>query len=136
MIPVVFDCGVLISAIGWRGNPRRCLYLVAHRQVRVCVTQSVWEEYELRIPELLSLRRPGVNPRPTLDWLLTVAHFVEPAPLGKARSRDIKDDRYLACALGAHAKWIVSNDRDLLDLQKPFGVEIITPIQLLTRIAG
>src|SRR5437016_13964235 len=99
MIPVVFDCGILVSAIGWAGTPRRCLYLVAHRQVRLCVTEPIWEEYDSRIPEELSLKRPGVNPRPTLDWLVTVAHFVEPAPLGKQRSRDPKDDRYLACAL-------------------------------------
>ena len=90
----------------------------------------------MRISEQLSLKRPGVNPRPTLDWQLSVAHFVGPVPQGKARSRGIKDDRYLACALAAHAKWIVSSDRDLLDLEKPFGVEINTPIQLLTRIAA
>ncbi len=136
MIPVVFDCGILVSAIGWTGNPRRCLYLAAHRQIRLYVTQSVWEEYDSRIPEELSLKRPGVNPRPTLDWLITAVHFIEPAPLGKQRSRDAKDDRYLACALGAQAEWIVSNDRDLLDMQKPFGVEIITPVQLLARVRG
>ncbi|MGO8765991.1 MAG: putative toxin-antitoxin system toxin component, PIN family [Limisphaerales bacterium] len=134
MIPVVFDCGILVSAIGWSGNPRHCLHLVARRQVRLCVTAAVWEEYDTRIPQVLSLKRPGVNPRPTLNWLLTAAHFVEPAPLRKQHSRDVKDDRYLACALGGNAKWIVSNDRDLLALEKPFGLEIITPVQLLARV--
>ena len=42
----------------------------------------------------------------------------------------------LACALGAGAKFIVSNDRDLLDLEKPFGVQIVTPVQLLLHIRG
>lgn len=104
--------------------------------VRPCVTQAVWEEYELRIPDVLSLRRRPVNPHPTLDWLLAVALFAGPALWGKPRGQDLKDDRYLACALGAHANWIVSNDRDLPGLQRPFGIEIITPIQLLTRIAA
>ena len=130
---MVFDCGVLLSAIGWTGNPRRCLLLVAQRRVRLCVTTEVWEEYERIIPALLAEKRPSVNPRPTLDWLLTVAHFVNPAPLGKQRSRDLKDDPYLACALGARAKLVVSNDRDLLVLQKPFGISIVTPIQLLQQ---
>ena len=118
MIPVVFDCGVVLSAIGWTGNPRRCLYLVAQRKVRLCATLEIWEEYERIIPAQLSRKRPGVNARPTLDWLLTVAHFVNAVPLGKQRSRDLKDDPYLAGALGANAKLLVSNDRDLLDLQK------------------
>ena len=136
MIPVVFDCGVLVSAIGWAGNPRRCLRLVAERQIRLCATAEVWDEYETRIPAVLAVRRPGINARPTLDWLLGVADFVRPLPLGKQRSRDLKDDRYLACALAAHAEAIVSNDRDLLDLQKPFGIAIMTPFQLLLHVRG
>src|SRR5205807_2302778 len=81
VIPIVFDCGVLVSAIGWMGNPRHCLRLVAERQIRLCATEAVWEEYETRIPEVLADKRPGVQVRPTLDWLLSVAHFVNPLPL-------------------------------------------------------
>jgi len=136
VIPVVFDCGVLISAIGWSGNPRLCLRLVAHRQIRLCASAEIWAEYEEVIPTVLARRRPGVNPRPTLDWLLTVAHFVRGAPLGKQRSRDLKDDRYLACAIAADAEMLVSNDRDLLDLRKPFGIRICTPLRLLLDVKG
>ena len=60
--------------------------------------------------------------------------MVEPAPLGKRRSRDLKDDPYLACALGAGAKLIVTSDRDLLDLEKPFGIKIVTPVELLLLV--
>lgn len=136
MIPVVFDCGVLLSAIGWNGNPRRCLSLVAHRQAKFCATADTWNEYETRIPVELTKKRPAANAQATLDWLLTVTHFVNPAPLGKQRSRDLKDDRYLACALAAGAKFVVTNDRDLLDLGKPFGVAIVTPIQFLLHVRG
>jgi predicted nucleic acid-binding protein len=61
--------------------------------------------------------------------------MVLPAAIGKQRSRDPKDDPYLTCALGAKANLIVSRDEDLLVLQKPFGIEIITPRILLTRLA-
>ena len=69
-----------------------------------------------------------------LDWILRTATMVEPAPLGKRRSRDIKDDRYLACALSAGAKLVVTSDRDLLDLEKPFGVKMLTPVQFLMHV--
>ncbi len=134
MIPVVFDCGVLLAAIGWAGNPRRCLRLVAARQIYLCATPEVWDEYEQRIPAILAEEKPDVNPRRILNWLLTVARFAKPVPLGKQRSRDLQDDRYLACALGAGAKHLVSNDRDLLDLGKPFGIAIVTPVQLLVEV--
>jgi predicted nucleic acid-binding protein len=56
--------------------------------------------------------------------------------LGKQRSRDPTDDRYLACALGARAEALVSNDRDLLVLGKPFGVPVMTPIHFLKLVRG
>ena len=61
--------------------------------------------------------------------------LVDPAPLGKQRSRDAKDDPHLAWALGAGANLIVTRDRDLLALQKPFGIQIIMPRELLTQLA-
>ncbi len=125
---------MLISAIGWGGNPRACLTLVGAGQVTLCVTTEVWAEYEHRIPEVLGAKRPGVDASPTLDWLLSRVRFVEPAPLGKQRSRDLKDDRYIACALGAGAQAVVTSDRDLLVLKKPFGVAILTPVEFLKLI--
>jgi hypothetical protein len=41
MIRVVFDCGVIVSAIGWGGNPKRCLVLLAHRQLRLYATRTI-----------------------------------------------------------------------------------------------
>jgi len=134
MIAGVFDCGVLVSAIGWAGNSRQCLRLVAARQARLFVTDEIWREYTERIPAILARARPGVDPQPTLAWLLLTANFVEPSPLGKRCSRDLKDDPYLACALAADAECIVSNDRDLLSLGKPFGVPILTPINFLKLV--
>lgn len=136
MIPVVLDCGILIAGLGWPGNPRACLTLAAHRQIIPCVTQEVWADYDTRIPQRLAEERPGVDPRPFLDWLVTITRWVDPAQLGKRRSRDVKDDRCLACAFGAEARFLVSNDRNLLDLGKPFGVAVVTPVQLLRYVRG
>ena len=135
MIPAVLDCGVLVSAIGWGGHPRACLQLAASGQVRLCVTPDVWAEYDARVPAVLAAKRPGVDPRPVLDWLLTVAWFVDPAPLGKPRSRNPQDDPYLAAALSARAI-LVTYDQDLLDLGKPFGIEILRPSAFLKRFTA
>jgi predicted nucleic acid-binding protein len=56
------------------------------------------------------------------------------AVLPTPRSRDVKDDPYLSCALAAEAKMIVTRDDDLLTLVKPFGIQIITPRELLVRL--
>jgi predicted nucleic acid-binding protein len=52
----------------------------------------------------------------------------------RRRSQDAKDDIYLAAALGASASYIVTYDHDLLDLEKPFGIETIRPAEFVRRI--
>ena len=86
------------------------------------------------IPDRLGEEVPEVDPNPKLAWLRAKAKLLEPAPLGKQRSRDAKDDSYLACALAAGARYIISYDEVLLKLRKPFGIEIIRPAELLRRI--
>ncbi len=138
MIPAVLDCCVVASGLGWRGNARFCLDLVFAQQVLLCVTTEVWNEYADKIPMVLAARKRTVDAPAMLARLLRIAHFVQPAPLGKQRSRDLKDDRYLACALAAGAEAIVSSDRDLLVLGKPFGVAVLTPVEFikLVRASG
>lgn len=134
MTPAVFDCGVIVSALGWAGNPRFCLDLVYAGQVSLCVTVGVWEEYGERVPAILAENGRKVNAEAELARLLKIARFVTPAPLGKQRSRDPEDDRYLAAALGAQASAVVSNDRDLLALGKPFGIPVLTPVEFLKQV--
>jgi putative PIN family toxin of toxin-antitoxin system len=134
LIRAVFDCGVVISGIGWTGNARYCLDLVFGGQVLLCVTEEVWSEYSEKVPVVLAAEHRRVDPEQELARLLRLAHFFTPGSLGKQRSRDVEDDRYLAAALGARAAAIVSNDRDLLSLGKPFGLPIITPIQFIRLV--
>jgi putative PIN family toxin of toxin-antitoxin system len=134
MIPVVFDCNVVLAAIGWSGTGRLCLKLAAQRRISLCVTETILAEYEVVIPARLAEEIPELDPKPKLSWIRAKSKLFEPAPLGKQRSRDAKDDPYLAAALAARARYIVSYDHDLLNLEKPFGIEIIRPAELLRRV--
>ena len=130
---VVFDAGVVFSGAGWRGEAHRCLVAMAHRQVIAYATFETLNE----LRNLLEDRGRKVKfpPVTTLNWYYDRVKLVEPAPLGKQRSRDVKDDPYLACALAAGAKIMVSRDDDLLALQKPFGIQILKPRELLAKLA-
>ncbi len=130
---VVFDAGVVFSGAGWRGEAHRCLLAVARRRVIAYATEETLKE----LSALLADRggRTKHPPATTVSWYQDHVKRVEPAPLGKQRSRDLKDDPYLACALGAGAKIIVTRDDDLLALGKPFGIQIITPRELLVRLS-
>ena len=131
---VVFDTGVVLSGAGWRHEAYACLVLAARRRVLPHATTATLDELR-RIAK--RMQGEGAFPRdpwPVLNWYLGAVRVVEPVPLGRQRSRDSKDDPFLACALAARAAAIVSRDSDLLVLGKPFGVEILTPRALLNRL--
>ncbi len=128
---IVLDTNTFIAA-GWRVNAhaRRVFAGVARRRFRLAVTTAMLEEYR------------GVSGRPQfagknyaglLSWVEKYALVVDPAPLGKRVCRDPNDDMFIACALAADAKCVVSSDQDLLDLAKLFGVEILTPAEFIAR---
>jgi len=133
MIRAVYDCNVILSGIGWTGSARSCLKLVALRRVFLFVTDAILAEYESVIPQTLAEELPDIDPAPKLAWVRAKSRLVEPSPLGKRRSRDAKDDIYLAGALAAAAQYLVTYDKDLLDLGKPFGIETIRPPEFLRR---
>jgi predicted nucleic acid-binding protein len=130
---VVFDAGVVFSGAGWRGEAHRCLLAMTHRRVIAYATEETLKE----LSDLIADRgaRAKHPPATILSWYQDNVKRVEPAPPGKQRRRDVKDDPYLACALGAGAKIIVTRDGDLLVLGKPFGIQIITPRELLVRLS-
>ena len=131
MTTVVLDTNTVVSAIYWpQSTARRCLAGLARRWYAVAVTGEVFAEYETIVAEFQP-RFPACNSAGALAWLRLKAAWVEPAPLGKGRSRDPKDDPFLACALAARAKHLVTRDDDLLALGKPFGIEILTPARFL-----
>jgi uncharacterized protein len=132
-VRVVLDANVVFAGVGWRGEAHNCLVMMAKRRVTVFATLEILEE----VRALVAVRGGKFKhaPHNLLTWYYDRVKLVEPAPLGKQRSRDVKDDPYLACALAAGAKVIVSRDDDLLALQKPFGIQILTPRELLMKLA-
>jgi predicted nucleic acid-binding protein len=103
--------------------------------LRSYVTQEIVAEWRATITKMemkgAKFRR---SPWPALDGLIGLSRLVSPASLGKQRSRDPGDDPYLACALAARAEFVITRDPDLLDLGKPFGIQILTPRALLSRL--
>ena len=129
---VVCDTNVVVSAVFWNGESRDCFGLWARRRFHLAITLPIFEEHS-QVAHRLARRLPEVNPEPWLKWIETKAKIYEPSVLGKQRSRDPKDDPFLACAVAGGARFLVSKDKDLLDMERPFGIQILTPGQFLLR---
>lgn len=132
MILAVFDARAVVAACGWTAEPYRCVVLTARRRIRSFVTDEILAEWRATISKLeAKVTKFRRSPWPTLDGLIELSQHVIAAPLGKQRSRDAKDDPYIACALAARAEFIISRDPDLLDMGKPFGIQVVTPREML-----
>lgn len=132
----VLDASVVASGVVWRGESHLCLVKMARRQFIAFATPATLEETQETTVRLIREKSPLHNASALLAWYLETVRRVEPSPPGKPRSRDHADDAYLACALAAGAKCVVTYDRDLLVLGKPFGIEVLRPSAFLRRLAG
>lgn len=124
---VVFDTVVLvrsvINPIGWCGR----VVLERRNRYQPIVSPAIVTEY------LTVLQRPAIvrkygSPepdvlRPVLD-LIDSAIIVRPTDV-PAICRDPNDDKFLAAAKAGSARFIVSEDRDLLDLGSYEGIQIV-----------
>jgi len=129
----VIDTSVFLAAAFWKGAARKCWALCAARHYRIAVTAEILEEYR-RKAEVLGRRFPQVNPNPFLRWIENECPRFDSAPVGKQRSRDATDDIFLAAALASRANYLITRDRDLLALRKPFGISVVTDEQFLKLV--
>jgi putative PIN family toxin of toxin-antitoxin system len=129
---VVFDTNVVVEAIFWpRSTARRALTGLARRQFQTVVNSAVMEEYTVITMQVRAKLFPAAQPSGALTWIAAKSLRVEPAPLRGTVSRDLDDNVFVATELAVEAQFIITQDRDLLVLGKPFGIAIITPVQLV-----
>ena len=132
---VVFDTNVIVEAIFWpRSTARRALTGLARRRFKTAVNVGLLEEYSAITAEVRARLFPAAQPSGALAWIASKSIRVEPLPLSGKLSRDPDDNLFVATAAAAQAAFLVTQDRDLLVLEKPFGVAIVTPVELLKQL--
>ena len=132
---VVFDTSVVVEAVFWpRSTGRRALTGLALRRFKTAVSQEILDEYAAVTAELRARRFPQAQPSGALAWIAAKSLRVEPMPLRGKLSRDPTANVFVASAVAARAAFVVTQDRDLLALQKPIGVQVATPVQLIQAL--
>lgn len=128
MVRVVFDTVVFVRSL--LNVHSRCAGLVFDHaeHYRLVVSEPIVVEIleVLRRPELTRLfgSLPGRDPA-TIIGFLQGADTISVAT-GERVSRDPEDDKFLAAARAGGAAFVVSEDRDLLDLGEWQGIRIVT----------
>ena len=148
---VVFDCNVLLQAAAReKSAAAKCLNLAESGLIQICLSREVLAEAE----DVLS--RPEIRAHFTdlsdeivgafLKRLQALSVLIHPVPKKFSYPRDEDDEPYINLAVAAGADFIVSRDRDLLDLmtghadeckefrQRFRPLKVIEPAELLKLI--
>jgi putative PIN family toxin of toxin-antitoxin system len=150
-IRVVFDCNTFLqAAINEKSLAGNCFKLVENRAVELFVSQEVLEEIADVINRLHIRERFNTLTDERIESFLNsiknLAIFVRKVPKVFSLPRDIDDEIYINLAVECEADFIVTRDKDLLDLmtaiddnsklfrQKFRPLRIVQPLDFL-RIA-
>lgn len=131
-VKVVLDTNILISAIAFGGKPKDVLDLVLEERI-IAITSPILlaefkeiyrkkfplleEDFELTIKNIEEIFGI-IQPTKTLDLL-----------------RDNDDNRVLEAALEGNCNYIVTGDKDLLELKSYKAIQVVTAEQFLKIMA-
>ncbi len=130
---VVFDANTLFSGSLWSGSPARCLDLARSGRVVSITCSEIIAELARILPvkgKISTLKQAFI--------LADVDQFSLRVAISntlKAVPRDPDDDKIIECAVVGKASYIVSGDKDLLDLKEYNGILILRASELLTKVS-
>lgn len=129
---VVLDTNIFISSFLGKGPPHQILKRWIKGEFDLCLSNEIIEEY------LEILVRAGVSEKPEVQEVLKMMKqqgniiFSSSPERCRVVKDDPDDDKFIGCAIACEAKWIVSGDAHLLNIQKYFDIEIIKARPFLT----
>lgn len=123
-VRAVLDTNILVSGLGWPGNPAQILDRVASGKVTLVTSPVLLDELRrvLRYPRLAPV---FPDPDELAQLIEDVGVVVTPERVIQAVS-DEADNRVLEAAVTGSATFIVTGDKRLLSLRQFEGIDIVT----------
>lgn len=148
---VVFDCNILLQAVVRKTGPAAaCLRLAEEGFVQLQLSEEILTE----LSEVL--KRPTIRTRypeltdeiieDFLNQLRSTAEITISVPKRFSYPRDIDDEPYLNLAIETEVNYVISRDKDLLDLMTGYddvskefrkrfrSLTVIEPIEFLKEV--
>ncbi len=128
LVGAVFDCNIFLQAASREKNvAAECLRFVEKGLVRLYLSKDVLTEVEdvLNRPEIRNHFQTLTDEivEAFLLRLNKISQIIRSVPNEFSYSRDPDDEVYINLAVCAEAEYIVSRDKDLLDLMTAYTIE-------------
>lgn len=139
MPKAVLDSTVLVSAFLTKaGISRQLLQESEEGAFQICTAEEILDETQRVLLEYPRIRkRYHYSDEAVTEYvslLRVVTQVITPLPKIKPVVRDPNDDMIIACAVKAKAQYIVTRDKDLLDLESYHRITIISPEEFMQLV--
>lgn len=128
LVKVVLDTNIIVSAIGFGGKPQQVLIGVLQEKIKAVTSSILLAELEEVLTKKLPLSKEDILL--TLEEIKNVFIVVQPKKTVNA-VRDEEDNRVLEAALEGGCSYIITGDKELLQLGKWKKISILTADQFL-----
>lgn len=127
------DTNILISALGWKGNPKKVFDKVVNGEVELIISEEQFDELSeaLDYPKFQFTKEQKDRFK---ALILGLATFVKPMEKILVIKRDPDDNMHLESAIAGDVSYIVSGDADLLNLKEFRRIKIVTAKKFLEEI--
>lgn len=135
----VLDTNVIVSAtLIQGGNEDRILRAWVDGAFELVLSPQILDEMGrvLSYPKLKKARWMTGEETVALLRSLALESVLVPGRVTVEVSRDPEDNKFLEAAIEARARYVVTGDRDLLDVKAYRGVQIVTPAAFLKVLRG
>ncbi len=131
---VVIDTNVFVSGIFFSGPPSRILKAWQDDRIQIVITEEIIEEYQRVLESLAAKLQEDLDIPRIMELLLVEAELAPSYSFNEPVCEDPDDDKFLACAMAAKCKYIVSGDKHLLKMGHFLSTTIVTPRYFLDNI--
>lgn len=130
---IVLDTNVIVSAIIFNGKPRAIYDFVLNERYRTITSSTLISELTGILIKKFSFSLAEIN---LIEYQIREIFEVVHPKESINEVRDVDDNRVLEAAIAGKCQYIITGDRDLLDLKSYHQIKILTPsdfLELLDR---
>lgn len=133
MIRLVLDTNVLISGTFWKGCSNQVIKQVENHKALLILSKEIWKEY-MKVLDLEEIKKKVASHQESKNAALKLTGlgiFVIPTKRIKAVREDPDDDKFIEAAVAGKARYIITQDKMLLKINKFRNIKILTPEEFL-----
>ncbi len=128
---VVIDTNVFISSFLASGNPGEIIKLWKSGGIILCLSRPIYNEY-LNIIDRLGFGEKKETVEITNLFAKNFnSVFTAKTPTLDIVKDDPSDNKFFECAVALKAKYIISGDKKVLEVENYFGIKVLKPKDFL-----